>query len=180
MSAYICDPSTVDYLVTWATHQRDLSVYLPAGFPATAYDRARSDRLGLASRLNLRELTPDELGAILLAENVRSVRARYPSDTPDSPPGPCDQKRVWAYRFQPVAHQLPTWVIKACDCLRYQSCETDDYENTLAYKVMQAIRESAITHLTVDAPWGATEADIQKHMAELRAKMFKPGSLEAV
>lgn len=178
MSAYILDPRTIDYVVQWAIQRRDLSVYLPAGFPATEYDRARSDRLGLASRLNLRELTPDELGQILLTENVRSVRARYPNDAPDNLPGPCDQSRVWAYRFRPVAHQLAAWVVKACDCLRYQSCETDDYEDTLAYKVMDAIRESAITHLTVDAPWGATQEDIDKHMTELRAKMFKPGTFE--
>lgn len=178
MSAYICDPRTIDYLVTWATHTRDLTVYLPAGFPATDYDRARSDRLGLASRLNLRELTPDELGQILLAENVRSVRARYPNDAPDNLPGPCDKRRVFAYRFQPVAHQLAAWVVTSADCLRYQSCETDDYEQTLGYKVLQAIREAAIKHLVVDAPWGVTDEDIAKHMAALKAKMFKPGTLE--
>lgn len=173
MSAYILDPRTIDYLVQWAIQRRGLTVYLDDVAVATQYEHAIS-----GNRLNLRELTPDELGAILLAENVRSVRARYPNDAPDSLPGPCDQKRVWAYRFQPVAHQLPAWVIKACDCLRYQSCEADDYEETLAYKVMQAIRESAITHLTVDAPWGVTDEDIAKHMAEFRAKMFKSGSFE--
>jgi hypothetical protein len=128
--------------------------------------------------LNLRELTPDELGQILMAENVRSVRTRYPNDAPDNLPGPCDQSRVLAYRFQPVSHQLPAWVVKAADCLQYQSCESDDYEETLGYKVVQAIREAAIRHLTVDAPWGVTQEDIDKHMAELRAKMFKPGTLE--
>lgn len=173
MSAYICDPRTIDYLVQWACNTRDLSVYLPDDFGPTEYDRARS-----GNRLDLRALTPNDLGAILMAENVRSVRARYPKDAPDNLPGPCDQSRVWAYRFQPVSHQLPAWVISSADCLRYQSCETDDYEQTLGYRVLQAIREAAIRHLTVDAPWGATDEDIAKHMAELRAKMFKPGTLE--
>jgi hypothetical protein len=178
MSAYISDPRTIDYLVQWASNTRDLSVYLPAGFPATDYDRARSDRVGLAARLNLRELTPNEIGQILLDENVRSASARYPNESIDSLPGPCDKSRVLAYRFQPVAHQLAAWVVKACDCVRYQSCETDDYEDTLAYKVLDAIREAAIRHLVVDAPWGATQEDIDKHMAELKAKMFKLGTLE--
>jgi len=173
MSAYICDPRTIDYLVQWASNTRDLSVYLPDGFPVTEYERARS-----GNRLNLRELTPDELGAILLAENVRSVSARYPRDSFDDLPGPCDKSRVEAYRFQPVSHQLAAWVVKAADCLQYQSCESDDYEQTLGYKVVQAIREAAIRHLVVDAPWGVTEGDIAKHMAELRARMFKPGTLE--
>lgn len=165
MSAYICDPSTIDYLVTWARNQRNLSAYAP-DLPPTAYDHVRT-----GSRFDLRQLTPDELGQLLLNENIRSVRARYPDDAPDSLPGPCDQRRVWAYRFASVRHQLPAWVIKACDCLRYQSCETDDYEQTLAYAVLQAIRESAIEHLTVDAPWGATSEDVAKHTAAIRAKI---------
>jgi len=173
MSAYICDPRTIDYLVQWACNTRELSVYLPDGCTATIYDRARS-----GNRLNLRELTPDELGAILLVENVRSVSARYPRDSFNDLPGPCDKSRVAAYRFQPVNHQLAAWVVKAADCLQYQSCESDDYEHTLGYKVVQAIREAAIRHLVVDAPWGVTEEDIAKHMAELRARMFKPGTLE--
>lgn len=164
MSAYICDPRTIDYLVTWATNQRDLVAYAPEALPPTGYDHARTGR-----RFDLRQLTPDQLGQILLAENVRSVRYRYPNDAPESLPGPCDQRRVWAYRFAPVRHQLAPWVISSCDCLRYQSCETDDYEQTLGYAVLQAIRESAIRHLTVDAPWGATDENITAHTAQIRA-----------
>lgn len=174
MSAYLCDKRTIDYLVTWATQRRDLSVYLPDGFPSLdELDRARS-----GNRLDLRQLTPNELGQILIDENVRSVQARYPNDKPEDLPGPIDHAFVWAYRFEPVSHQLAAWVVKACDCLQYQSCESDDYEDTLGYKVAQAIRESAIRHLAVDAPWGVTQEDIDKHMTELRAKMFKSGSFE--
>ena len=166
MSAYICDPSTIDYLVTWATNQRDLSAWLSKDCPASEYDaRARNGQ-----RFHVRNLTPDEIGQILLDENVRSVLARYEQDTVDSAPGPCDKSRVTRYVWQAVHHQLAPWVIKACDCLRYQSCETVDYEDSLAFAVMQAIRESAINHLTVDAPWGADAADVAKHMAEIRAK----------
>ena len=167
MSAYICDPRTIDYLVTWATQRRDLSVYLGEDYPETRYDaRARS-----GARLNLRNLTPNELGQILLDENVRSVSARYPHDARQNLPGPVNNAYAFDYKFQPVRHQLAAWVVKSCDCVKYQSCETDDYEDTLAYKVLQAIRESAIHHLTVDAPWGVTDTDISDFMTKLCAKM---------
>jgi hypothetical protein len=57
----------------------------------------------------------------------------------------------------------PEWVISCCDCLRYQSCETDDYEQTAAYKVLDAIRESAIRQLVklADAPWGVSDEDLK-------------------
>jgi len=29
---------------------------------------------------------------------------------------------------------------------------------------------AAIRHLTVDAPWGVTDQDIEKHMASVRAR----------
>ena len=166
MSAYICDPRTIDYLVTWATHTRDLSIRLRDD-ETTPFDAvARS-----GNRLNLRNLTPNDVGQILFDENIRSVSARYDGESLDTLPGPVDKSRVLKYRFSPVAHQLAPWVIKSAQCVEYQSCETSDYYETLAYRVLQAIREAAIRHFTVDAPWGVTQADIDAHTAYIRANM---------
>lgn len=163
MSAYIVDPRTIDYLVQWAQQQHtdhhEVSAYLPDSLRPEAFTKyPQAVRFG---RLDLTCLTPDELGQLLLDQNVRSVQTRYLDCPPDDLPGPNDQTRVRAYRFKPISNvQVAAWVISACRCLGYQSCETDDWEQTLAYAVMQAIREDAIQYMTRGAPWGVTDGDL--------------------
>jgi len=108
----------------------------------------------------LTSLQRDELGRVLMAECVRSVRHRYPDTAPDDLPGPVDQRRVWSYTYRPVpVDQIrQAWVVSCCECLRYQSCETPDYTATLGHAVMEAIREDAIQAMIEDAPWGVTDA----------------------
>ncbi len=94
----------------------------------------------------LRDKSPGVLGQILLTENYRSVNNRYRED--DKAP---------AYDFQPyTAHLSAVTIIKLCDCFHYQACETDDYENTEAWRIVNAIRECAIDRLPGydAAPWG--------------------------
>ena len=165
MSAYIVDPRTIDYLIAWAhqhrTHDSAPSVSIPERMdPTTLPDTL--DGYGQGERFSLMQLTPNDLGAILLAENVRSVQARYPREAVATLPGPCDQSRVLAYQYQPVPSLNAAWVVKSCDCLDYQSCETDDWRDTLAYAIVQTIRESAISALTEDAPWGVTDEDLTR------------------
>jgi hypothetical protein len=170
MSAYIVDPRTIDYLVAWAQRHRSHHLTPSARVPDGTQGMARADVpeclqgiAGPGERFYLVQVSPNDLGAILLAENVRSVRYRYPNDGPDDLPGPCDQGRVWGYQFRPITNTLDArWVIKACDCLDYQSCETTDWEDTLAHAILTAIREDAIASLTTDAPWGITDDDLNK------------------
>lgn len=177
MSAYIVDPRTIDYLVQWGGRTRDHSqirVEIPDGMIADV--RAAFPHAESMGRLCLGQLTRDGLGSILMRENIRSVRYRYGDDghriywgedhgmdavPPDDLPGPTDQSRVWNYRFRMIHQELdPAWVVSCADCLEYQSCETPDYRDTLAYAVLQGIRESAVRALTADAPWGVTDADL--------------------
>lgn len=95
----------------------------------------------------------------LFQENIRSVRTRYPNDKRDELPGPCIlplhivvapehfQHRNW--RLEPVA------ILKMADGLEYQSCETEDWPQTVAYGLLQAIRRAAIRALPgyEKAPW---------------------------
>lgn len=160
MSAYIVDPRTIDYLVQWASgrRQQDLNAWMTLEQCPPDLIRAFDGH-----RLRLGEVTEDELGQLLLRENVRSVTTRYPNDSADDLPGPINQKRVWRYSYKPVPHAMmqPAWVVKSCDCLDYQSCETDDWRETAAYLVLQAIRESAVNALIPDdAPWGVTDTDL--------------------
>jgi hypothetical protein len=99
---------------------------------------------------------------ILYAENVRSVQARYPDDKSSDLPGPTirqshivvsGQDQILAkYRLPPVS------LLKMCDCLEYQSCETEDYRETLGFELLDRIRGAAIKALAGydDAPWDYT------------------------
>jgi hypothetical protein len=83
----------------------------------------------------------------LRRENLRSLSARYPgrdflADW---------QREAKQYRFKP--QPLPpldrqnatlTLLIKQCDCFDYQACETDDYNESKAAKLVDAVRKSAI------------------------------------
>jgi hypothetical protein len=78
----------------------------------------------------------DKIGQILLDENYRSVNYRY--------------------REQEISHQIkffvqplltPVQIIKACQCLDYQCCETEDWEETSAYRIINWIQTEAIRNL---------------------------------
>jgi hypothetical protein len=93
--------------------------------------------------------------SVLKAENVRSVRHRYPKDadmTDDSPIVVTTGDFVDVRFLNVKAVQI----LKLCDCLAYQSCETDDWEQSAAYELIAAIRFAAIRALPgyEAAPWG--------------------------
>lgn len=106
---------------------------------------------------------------ILYAENARSVLRRYPDDDLESAPGPIEKPEhitVKAGHFNDVRWVLkPVDILKMCACLEYQSCETDDWESTPAFRLVHAIKEAAIRSLPgyEDAPWdyyAPTKAEI--------------------
>jgi hypothetical protein len=135
MSAYIVSHDHIDALLTFATAND------PQSFGPVSY---RLEPSG-----NLREMTQDkatEIGRILLAENERSVGHRYPGDAPGDLPGAGED--VTSYTFRPWAKTpAPIDVLKGCDCFDYQACETDDYRQSEAYRIVDAIRHRAISRL---------------------------------
>ena len=87
----------------------------------------------------------------LAAENVRSVCARYSSDKAADyasfvRPSLCG-------KTEPVSTIA---IVKLCDCLEYQSCETEDWRSTPACKLLGRIRDTAIRLIPgyEQAPWG--------------------------
>ncbi len=129
MSAYVVSPDTIDYLVTAARVWRlAADGYLPSA---------------------VRDLTDTDLGQILLSENVRSVNTRY-NETDETP--------TYAYRPVPFDALSAVTVLKSVQCVDYQSCETDDWQTTIAHRVLKAIEAGAIAHLPGyrDAAWGWT------------------------
>ena len=109
-----------------------------------------------------------EVGAILLQENVRSVLSRYPDCTEETAPGR-DGEMVAYYDFEPFLdlhklpkHKLVAVILTACDCFDYQACETDNYEASVACKIIEAIRTEAIRAVPkYDAPWEITRDQVK-------------------
>jgi len=91
----------------------------------------------------------DEQGQALVDQNYRSVNHRYHEDA-----------EPYQFRWRPFLPRLsPVEIIKACNCYRYQSCETPDFKETEAYAIMTALRERAIIHLPgyEEAAWEIPE-----------------------
>lgn len=101
----------------------------------------------------LRDLTA--AGRLLLAENWRSVRFRYPDEPDKDLPSTVGQPDG-SYVFTPGAAQVVT-ALKLLDSWDYQSCETADFKTTPAFKFADTARRALITMLPgySDAPWSA-------------------------
>ena len=97
----------------------------------------------------------------LYQENIRSVRARYPDDTLDNLPGPITKPIHIRVDTSPRAWGIlkglsVIQILKSCDCLEYQSCETEDYRDTVGFRLLDSIRRAAIKALPGydEADWG--------------------------
>jgi hypothetical protein len=85
----------------------------------------------------------DEIGRILIEENVRSVIYRYGGRIGDD-----EKQAATSYRFAHSARPIsPVQLIKAVHCLDYQSCETEDWESSTAWRICQAIISNATGQL---------------------------------
>ena len=73
---------------------------------------------------------------LLLAENVKSVNYRYRDN---------EVMSITYDRGAPILTAIQA--IKAAQCLRYQSCECDDFEESIAFKLIEAIIADAIPRL---------------------------------
>lgn len=157
MSAYICGPDHFIALAVFATHRkagRDWAVD-PRYVKGLTHPEAALRGLENFNNYELATLYADTL----FQENIRSVRARYPNDRRDDLPGPCVLPLHIVVRYEHFAHAKwrlsPVAILKMCDGLEYQSCETEDWEQTVAYRLLQSIRRAAVRALPGydKAPW---------------------------
>ena len=91
-----------------------------------------------------------EEAELLAAENARSVNYRY--RTTDAPVE-VSMREIDQYHMHPLS---PVALLKAINCLDYQSCETDDWATTPARKLLNRIEAIAVRALPgyEAAPWG--------------------------
>lgn len=92
-------------------------------------------------------------GAMLIAENRRSVNHCYSEDEIEAP-----YVHTWAF---PKAGWVA--VLKAIDCYVYQSCEHKGWESSEARAFCDALRKHAISKLEgyEDAPWELCSSDVR-------------------
>jgi hypothetical protein len=119
MSAFVCSEKHISAIVRWAG-VNNVGVY--HGNPSTKFTVAGSEQ---------------EAVGLLYDENVKSVNYRYKEH----------DDGVEAVYSASAPSLRPIDVIKAVDCLRYQSCEHLEWEESLANKLLIAIQQKAITLL---------------------------------
>lgn len=125
MSAFVVSDTHINTLVSFAS-----------------LHQATYSHSGVYKRIKDRE---QDVAALLYAANVRSVNHRYDETEP-----------FGNFVFRWVINLPSTLaILKACDCYEYQACETDDYPQSEAAAVINAIRAWAIPRLPGydDEPW---------------------------
>jgi hypothetical protein len=99
----------------------------------------------------------DEIGQMLLDENVASVRYRYQDSPLTELPGKTNNEWLFPFRYSPFAHRVPTPVeaIKLIRCYNYQSCEHPQWNSSPAKSFCQALLASLISRVDGydEAPW---------------------------
>jgi hypothetical protein len=134
MSAFLVGHDHIDALLTFAAQRGSYG------------SRASYYSVKDQGRIEITDNNATEIGRILLTENERSIRARYGDDN--------DMLRksgehAATYKFQPWLFTLTAVsILKGCNCFDYQARETDDYDLSVAHRIINAIRSHAIHRLS--------------------------------
>ena len=118
MSAFIVTDTHINALVRYASRHKITVAY---GNPTM--------------RLNV-SAHEQEVAQLLIDENIKSVNYRYSE---------AETSLIEYDRGAPILSAIEA--IKAAQCLRYQSCEHSDFEDSIAFKLIQAIIADAIPRL---------------------------------
>lgn len=174
MSAFMVDKVHIDALVTagvaWgAPHIHDGPIRwtwpeLSEEDEHDAYERGEpwGPRAIELYRQRMHELTRDQagrVGAMLWAENRRSIDHRYNEEELEDP-----------YEFTALpGHPDPVVVLAAIGCYEYQSCEHPDWHRSEAYAFIQSLRARAIRKVIGDNPtWEITDPQVFMKAAAAR------------
>lgn len=89
-------------------------------------------------RVDINRANASEIGQKLLDENFRSVNYRYREK---------DKAERFEYRAVRSDDYSAVDVLKAINCLDYQSCETDDWDQSEAWAILDGVKDSMIRSL---------------------------------
>jgi hypothetical protein len=111
------------------------------------------------------DISPDQLGAMLVAENLASIHYRYPDTIgSDELPGPLHPYWLDYTYTDPGIRMTTPEALKAINCYEYQSCEHDGWHYSEAYRFCRALTDALVGHVEgySDAPWDWTAVDVAK------------------
>lgn len=126
MSAFIVSDNHINAIVSWAS--------------ANGYGR----------RMMTAEL--QATGSMLMAENCKSVGNRYADEHTKA--SCADALKMYRYKLD-TRNRSAVEIIKACDCLAYQSSESQDWQTSDAKRFLDEVKQRAISKLAgyTDAAW---------------------------
>lgn len=136
MSAYLVEDHHVDFMLSFLVNKTFGQVFWQS---RRSWLHMKYEILDAATG----NTAMDIVGNILIAENYRSLAARYGDNT---------EPHRYRFKEHPGARvgdklAICVQVLKACDCFDYQACESSDYEQTDAARMVQDIRKFAISSL---------------------------------
>jgi len=136
MSAFMVSDKHIDALVIFAT-------------------RNGVDFKVNGSRVKITKTNAEEIGQQLVDENYRSINARYAERT-EGHFGKAPTYKIKITKALEKPDLEPVVIIKQCHCYAYQACETDNWEQSAAFAIIEAIQDAAIRKLPgyEAAPWG--------------------------
>ena len=139
MSAFFVGADHVDAILTWVETFHKYSVRMPDGL---------DDGHPTPERLTL-------IGKALLAENIASLRARYPDDWQEMVDIDVNTYRYRRDFWFPQRGDTHVAVMALCNSLNYQSCEHDAWQESYAKRFLDFVIHAAIRQLPGydEAPW---------------------------
>jgi hypothetical protein len=166
MSAFLVTNAHLDYLACFACRGGQQYRQRIDWSNSMLTDRQRSDLIeaGVGEGGVLDFLDRQLVGRILWLENIRSLRARYGDDWNRGEP-----VALYLYRGVTVDWTVPR-VLMALRCYEYQACESADYRESLADRVVTIMQKDAIHILTRDEPWCLEEEHVRPTREQLRAQ----------
>jgi len=134
MSAFIVSPDHINVIVSYFVE-------------ASIEDRLWYELNGEYGYMS-KEDAP-KIAQALYNENLRSVNARYTEQT----------EHDYLFEFIPTAktQYAVGEIAQALNCLEYQSCETDDYHSTDAYKLLNSMRKHLLRKISEAEGWDLWE-----------------------
>lgn len=162
MSAFMVDKIHIDLMVKAAFEG-----------PATIANCSRFNEPYFGGH-RLNQITRDELGGRLIAENLRSIQARYPDtiEKPENTPGPCTRywESPYVYndpRYRPTAPEI----LKMISCYEYEACEHAEWSRSEVEQFCEHFRKCVDATLPGydRAEWEWTEESLKTRKAEIEA-----------
>lgn len=155
MSAFMVDKAHIDLIVAGAIHgPYDNKMPL-------LNTRAEHNRLRIRMGGNHIEASPEyanEIGQMLVDENVRSLRFRYSDITEDELGG--DWVENYEYTDPVYRASIPE-LSHAIRCYNYQACEHEDYDTSDAKWFVDAFTLFLLEAVKGErGPWGWTATDL--------------------